>query len=366
MDKETAMSLDDYVTLGRSGLKVSRVCLGAMTFGEEWGFGADEAASRRLMDRFIERGGNFIDTANIYTGGHSEQIIGDHIGRDPAKRDRVVIATKFSGNMRRGDPNAGGASRKSILSNCEASLKRLQTDYIDLYWMHWEDPFTPIEETVAALNALVEAGKVRYVGFSDTHAWKVARAQTVAEFRGWAPLIALQVEYSLLERTVEGELIPMAQALGLGVTPWGPLRSGVLSGKYSRDNMKAESAGRAEWVARSANEHTFRVLDLLAEVARRRNTTPARVAIAWVLSRPGVTSPILGARTEAQLDDNLAAVDLELPSEDIALLEAATTPKLNFPTRFLDGAVSMAHPGMSVNGRRFDIHSRSASSEAKR
>lgn len=353
------MALNHYVTLGRSGLKVSPFCLGAMTFGQEWGFGTDEATSKRLMDRFIERGGNFIDTANIYTGGHSEKIIGDHIGCDAAKRDRVVIATKFGGNMHRGDPNGGGANRKSILAHCEASLRRLQTDYIDLYWLHWEDAFTPIEETIGALNALVQAGKVRYIGFSDTHAWKVARAQTFAELRGWAPLIALQIEYSLLERTVEGELIPMAQALGLGVTPWSPLRSGVLSGKYSRDNMKAESAGRADWVARNANEKTFQVLDVLKDVARQRETTPARAAIAWVASRPGVTSPILGVRTEAQLDDNLAAIDVKLLPEDIAALNAVTKPTLNFPTGFLAGALPASYPGMVVDGRSFAVHLRS-------
>jgi len=359
------MALNHYVTLGRSGLKVSPFCLGAMTFGQESGFGADEAPAGRLMDRFIERGGNFIDTANIYSGGHSEQIVGNHIGRDAAKRDRIVIATKFGGTMRRGDPNGGGANRKSIVSNCEASLRRLQTDYIDLYWMHWEDPFAPLEETIGTLNALVEAGKVRYIGFSDTHAWKVARAQTIAEFRGWAPLIGLQIEYSLLERTVEGELIPMAQALGLGVTPWSPLRSGVLSGKYSRDNMKAESAGRAEWVARNANERTFKVLDVLAEVARTRDTTPARAALAWVLSRSGVTSPILGARTEAQLDDNLAAIDVKLAPEDIAALDLVTKPALNFPTRLLRGVVPISYPGITVNGRDFELRARSGQKESR-
>ena len=359
------MALNHYVTLGRSGLKVSPLCLGAMTFGQEWGFGTDEATAARLMDRFIERGGNFIDTANIYTAGHSERIIGNHVGRDAAKRDRLVIATKFGGNMHSGDPNGGGANRKSIFANCEMSLRRLQTDYIDLYWMHWEDPFTPVEETIAALNALVEAGKIRYIGFSDTHAWKVARAQSVAEFRGWAPLIALQIEYSLLERTVEGELIPMAQALGLGVTPWSPLRSGVLSGKYSRNHMKAESAGRADWVARNANEHTFEVLDVLADVARKRETTPARAAIAWVSSRPGVTSPILGARTEAQLDDNLAAIDLKLAPEDIAALDAVTRPKLNFPSKFLTGAVPASYPGMMIDGRDFEVHSRAQQIESR-
>jgi aryl-alcohol dehydrogenase-like predicted oxidoreductase len=352
------MPLDHYVTLGRSGLRVSPFCLGAMTFGQEWGFGTNAATAGRLMDRFIEQGGNFIDTANIYTGGHSERIIGDHLGHDPAKRDRVVIATKFGGNMFKGDANGGGGNRKSILMHCEASLRRLRTDYIDLYWMHWEDPFTPIEETMAALNALVEAGKVRYIGISDTHAWKVARGQTVAEFRGWAPLVALQIEYSLLERTVEGELIPMAQALGLGITPWSPLRSGVLSGKYSRGNMNAESAGRADWIARNANEPTFKVLDVLKAVAERRETTMARAAIAWVLARPGVTSPILGARTEAQLDDNLAAIDVKLLPEDIAALDEATQPALDFATVFLAGAITASYPGMVVNGRGFGVNAR--------
>ena len=233
------MPLNHYVTLGRSGLRVSPDCLGAMTFGEEWGFGSDEKSSVAIIDHFLDAGGNFIDTANVYNRGHSEEIIGNHLGHDSAKRDRVVIATKFSANMHSGDPNGGGANRKSILAACEASLRRLKTDYIDLYWQHWEDPFTPVDETMRALDDLVAAGKVRYLGFSDTPAWKVAQAQVTAHFRNWAPLIALQIEYSLLERTVEGDLIPMARDLGLGVTPWSPLRSGVLSGKYSRNNMKA-------------------------------------------------------------------------------------------------------------------------------
>ncbi|HLY57659.1 MAG TPA: aldo/keto reductase, partial [Stellaceae bacterium] len=239
------MPLNHYVTLGRSGLCVSPFCLGTMTFGEEWGFGSDPKSSIAILDHYMDRGGNFIDTANIYNGGHSERILGEHFGRDPEKRQRAVIATKYSANLHPGDPNGGGARRKSIIAACDASLKRLQTDYIDLYWQHWDDLFTPVDEVMRALDDLVSSGKVRYIGFSDTPAWKVATAQVTAQFRGWAPLIALQIEYSLLERTVEGELIPMAQAMGLGVTPWSPLRSGVLSGKYSRNNMTAESAGRA-------------------------------------------------------------------------------------------------------------------------
>ena len=224
------MSLNHYVTLGRSGLRVSPLCLGAMTFGEDLGWGSSVEVSNAVMDRFLDRGGNFIDTANVYTLGHSEKIIGDHLGKDAAKRDRVVLATKFFGNLFSQDPNGGGAGRKSLLAACEESLRRLQTDYIDLYWMHCWDQHTPIEETIRALDDLVRAGKIRYIGFSDTPAWKVAQAQVTASFKGWSPVTALQIEYSLLERTVEGELMPMAMRARLGRDPvvapqeWGAQR----------------------------------------------------------------------------------------------------------------------------------------------
>jgi len=197
-------ALDDYVTMGRSGLRVSPLCLGTMTFGQEWGWGSTEQESDAILDRYLDRGGNFLDTANVYTFGHSEKIIGDHVGRVPSKRDRAVIATKFYANLSPGDPNGGGAGRKSLMAACHQSLRRLQTDYIDLYWMHAWDRNTPIEETMRALDDLVRAGKVRYIGFSDTPAWKLAEAQTIAAFRGYTPLVGLQIEYSLLERTVEG------------------------------------------------------------------------------------------------------------------------------------------------------------------
>src|SRR5262245_23894836 len=215
---ETIMPLNHYTTLAHYGRRVSPFCLWTITFGNEGGCRSDVDTSQHIMDRFIDKGGNLLDTANAYTRGHSEKIIGDHIGRHPARRDRVVIATKFVNNLYTGDPNGGGANRKSIMAACEQSLGRLQTDYIDLYWMHAWDKFTPIEETMRALDDLVAAGKVRYIGFSDTPAWKVAEAQTIAKFRGWTPLIALQIEYSLLERTVEGDLLPMAIEMGLGVT----------------------------------------------------------------------------------------------------------------------------------------------------
>ena len=344
------MSLTDYVTLGHSGLRVSPLCLGTMTFGEEWGWGATVAESEAILSRFLERGGNFVDTANGYTLGHSEQIIGDYFARDPGRRDRVVIATKFFTNLYPGDPNGGGAGRKSLVAACEQSLPRLQTHYIDLYWMHLWDRFTPIEETMRALDDLVRAGKVRYIGFSDTPAWKTAQAQSVAGFRGWSPLVALQIEYSLIERTVEGELIPMARELGLGVTPWSPLRGGVLSGKYTRANAGQVRADRGDRVTAFLNETTFAILDELARVAREIGATSAAVALAWVQSRPGIASTIIGARRLDQLDQNLAALDVTLTPEHIAALDRVSEPSLNFPTPFLRMAGSIMHAGATVNG----------------
>jgi aryl-alcohol dehydrogenase-like predicted oxidoreductase len=344
------MPLDHYVTLGTSGLRVSPFCLGGMTFGEDWGWGSGVAETEAIISRFLERGGNFIDTANGYTKGHSEKIIGDCIGRDAARRDRVVIATKFFVNLYAGDPNGGGASRKAIATSCEQSLRRLQTDYIDLYWMHSWDKFTPIEETMRALDDLVRSGKVRYIGFSDTPAWKVAQAQTIAQFRGWAPLIALQIEYSLIERTVEGELIPMALELGLGVTPWSPLRGGVLSGKYTRENAKTAKADRGERVTQYLDEHAFAIIDELARIATAHNTTAAAVALAWVQGRPGVASTIIGARRPDQLEQNLEALDLKLTADEIASLDRLSQPTLNFPAAFRKSANMFMHAGATVNG----------------
>src|ERR1700704_2101566 len=258
-DPGVDMPLDHYVTLGRSGLRVSPLCLGAMTFGEDLGWGSSVEESQQLIDRFIDLGGNFIDTANFYTKSHSEKIIGDHIGRHPARRDRLVIATKFSGNLYPGDPNGGGSGRKSLIAACENSLRRLQTDYIDLYWLHIWDANTPIEETMAALDDLVRAGKVRYIGVSDTPAWKIAEANLIAGFRGWSSFIGLQIEYSLLQRTVEQELVPMAREFGLGITPWSPLAGGALSGKYTRDNDGLHESDRGALLALA--DKTYDVVD---------------------------------------------------------------------------------------------------------
>lgn len=360
------MPLNHYVTLGRSGLRVSPLCLGGMTFGEDWGWGSSVKDTEAIIDRYVALGGNFIDTANAYTKGHSEKIIGDHIGRHRAKRDRIVLATKFLSNLYRGDPNGGGANRKTILEQCEQSLRRLQTDYIDLYWMHAWDASTPIDETLRALDDLVRAGKVRYIGFSDTPAWKVAEAQTMAAFRGWAPLIALQIEYSLLERTVEGELVPMARELGLGVTPWSPLKSGVLSGKYKRAAHGSHEAGRGAWATSALGDKTYDLLDEVGRIASELGTTVSRVAIAWVQGRPGVTSTIIGARTMQQLEDNLAALDVNLRGEDLKKLDAISKPKLNFPFDFIANGAQFIHGGTTINGRSAEPWPMSPASDGER
>jgi aryl-alcohol dehydrogenase-like predicted oxidoreductase len=343
------MPLNHFVTLGRSGLRVSPLCLGTMTFGLDWGWGSDVDTSRAIMDAYEAAGGNFIDTANIYTKGHSEKIIGDHIGKHAARRERFVIATKFVGNVHPGDPNAGGAGRKNIHASLNESLRRLQTDYVDLLWMHWNDRHTPIEETIRALDDLVRAGKVRYLGFSDTPSWRVAQAQTIAQFRGWSPLIALQIELSLLERTVEGELLPMAEAMGLGVTPWSPLKGGVLTGKYTRANAGKQEPGRGEWVTGSLTEQAFTIVDELVRVAKANSTTPSRVALAWTLSRPGVASPIIGARTMDQLRDNLGALDVHLSPADIAALDKVSAVRQAFPHDFLSFASTVSQGGTTIN-----------------
>jgi aryl-alcohol dehydrogenase-like predicted oxidoreductase len=360
------MPLNHFVTLGRSGLRVSPFCLGGMTFGEERGWGSSVAVSEEIIDRYLDCGGNFIDSANSYNRGHSEKIIGDHIGCHPARRDRIVIATKFSFSLYPGDPNAGGASRKSIVGACEESLRRLRTGYIDLYWMHYWDRFTPIDETMRALEDLVTAGKVRYLGFSDTPAWKVAQAQVTAVLQGRTPLIALQIAYSLLERTVEGELIPMARELGLGVTPYGALASGVLSGKYTRANAAQAEPRRGAMVTGALTEKTFHLIDIVNNVARQLETTPARVALAWVNSRPGVASTIIGARTMEQLEENLGALDLRLSPEHEAALGEASRPKLNFPAGFL--AVVGPHPygGTTINGQTFPLSPFAPKNDAER
>lgn len=340
-----------YRLLGRSGLRVSELCLGAMVFGDQrgsWGASREEASA--IVKRYAEAGGNFIDTANHYAGGESERIVGELIGPE---RDRWVLATKYTLSTDRDDPNAGGSHRKSLRRAIEASLRRLKTDYIDLYWVHIWDAFTPVEEVIRSLDDLVRSGKVLYVGISDTPAWMVSRAVTLAEERGLTPFTALQVPYSLVERTVERELLPAARGLDLAVTGWGPLGGGLLTGRYGSDRERptdsrlASIGGTHE--ERTLSKRNLAVADAVNAVAEARGASTSQVAIAWVLAqqRRAVTIPIVGVRTEAQLSDNLAALDLDLEPSELDRLEETTQVTLGFPGDF--GGASLAY------GNTFDL-----------
>ena len=328
---------------------MSPLALGTMTFGDP-SWGADEETSTEILARYLDAGGNFVDTANAYMGGRSEEVLGRYLGKQPGLRDRLVLATKFALSMDPADPNNGGTGRKAIRHHVEESLRRLGTDYLDLYWQHNWDRHTPLEETMSTLDDLVRAGKVRYVGLSDTPAWAVTRMATLAEWRGWTPIAAIQVEYSLLERTAEGELFGAARELGLGVLPWSPLANGVLSGKYRRDNPMPAGSGRGMFVARHLNERTWALLDALRRIAGELGTTVAAAALAWVRQQAPVTATVLGARTVAQLDADLASLEVTLGAGQLAELDALTTPDLNFPHAFLQNFGFPAQQGTtSIN-----------------
>lgn len=317
-----------YKLLGKSGLRVSELALGTMTFGEEWGWGASKAESRQIFDAFAEAGGNFIDTANRYTEGTSEKYVGEFIA---AERERFVLATKYTLFMRRDDPNASGNQRKNMVQALEASLKRLNTDYIDLYWVHAWDFMTPVEEVMRALDDMVRAGKILYVGISDAPAWVISRANTLAELRGWSRFIGLQLQYSLLERTIEREHLPMARALDIGVTAWGALGSGVLTGKYNKD----ESAeGRAKMWGRTG-EKNLAIAEEVVKIAEDIGRPPSQVALNWVRQQPGVIIPIIGAKTVAQVQDNLGCLEFTLSEAHLARLNEISQIELGFPHDFL-------------------------------
>lgn len=313
-----------YKLLGRSGLKVSELALGAMTFGTETGIGVDKDESRKVYDRFREAGGNFIDTANVYNRGTSETFLGEFMAED---RERVVLATKYTGPMRGRDINAAGNSRKNMMQSVEESLKRLKTDYIDLYWAHAWDPLTPVEELMRGLDDLVRQGKVLYIGISDTPAWVVSRANTLSELRGWTSFVGLQVRYSLIDRTVERELLPMSRALDLAVTPWGIVGSGVLSGKYN-DNPDAEGRARMRG---QIDDRSLTIAGEVVEVAREIGATPTQVAIAWLRQAPALVIPLVGARTVEQLEENLGCLDITLTDQQVERLNAISAVEPGFP-----------------------------------
>ena len=332
-------ALTDYRLLGRSGLRVSPLALGTMTFGSDWGWGADAEEARRIFDVYVDRGGNLVDTSVNYTDGTSERMVGRFA---EAKRERLVLATKFTMARHPGDPNSGGNHRLNIVRSVEQSLRQLDTDRIELLYLHGWDTTTRPDEVMRALDDLVRSGKIVYLGVCNTPAWRVAEMRTLADLRGWAPLVALQIEYSLLERTVEHELIPMAATLGLGVLPWSPLGGGVLTGKYGRDDLSDENAAdvsptRKGVIASSGhlNGRSLDIADVVADVAREVGASPSQVAIAWTLANPAVVSPIIGARTLAQAEDNLGALDVALAPDHLARLDAASAPAPTFPDRFM-------------------------------
>lgn len=324
-----------YQRLGSSGLRVSELCLGTMTFGEDWGWGASEAESRRIFDAFVEAGGNFIDTANFYTQGTAETLVGRFVA---GARDRFVLSTKYTLYQRRGDPNAGGNHRKSLAQAIEGSLRRLNTDYIDVYWVHAWDGLTPIEEVLRALDDAVRAGQVLYAGISDTPAWVIAQANTIAALRGLTPFCALQAPYNLLERELEADLLPMAQAFGINALAWGPLSSGKLSGKHSGDApAESKRMRRAE-----LSERETAVIAVVQRIAAEVGRSPAQVAINWIRQRPQHPRiiPILGARTEAQIRDNLGCLEWALTPEQIAQLDEVSAIPLWFPHDFLQAPMA--------------------------
>jgi aryl-alcohol dehydrogenase-like predicted oxidoreductase len=335
--------MSTYHLLGRSGLRVSPLALGTMTFGAE-GWGSDEDTSRAIFQRYLDWGGNFVDTAINYAQGRSEELVGKFIA-ETNSRDRVVLATKFSGVTDPTDPNGYGNGRKNILTAVETSLRRLGTDHIDLYWLHFWDTLTPVEEVMSTFDTLVRSGKVRAIGLSDVPAWYTAKAQTLAAWRGWEPVAALQLEYSLVERNIEREHVPAAQDLGIGVVPWSPLAGGFLTGKYTRVGDGLAGEGRYSSTERFAmfrrSDRAWDIVDQLVKAADEAGCTPAQAALNWVAGRPGITSTIIGATSLRQLEDNLAALDVELPHDQ---LTEASKPELHHPYNLFDPEIRSRLP----------------------
>lgn len=314
-----------YKLLGRSGLRVSELCLGTMTFGNDWGWGAEKDESKKMFDLFAEAGGNFIDTSNNYTNGTSEKFIGEFMQND---RDHFVIATKYTLTERKSDPNFGGNHRKNMMRSVEGSLKRLGADFIDLLYLHMWDYVTPVEEVMRAMDDLVRSGKVLYVGVSDTPAWVVSQANMLADLRGWSRFVALQAPYSLADRALERDLIPMAEANDMAVLAWGVLEGGELTGKY---NVPSDEPKRST----DTSERIKKVASMLMEVAKEIGHTPSQVAINWVRQGSQHIIPILGSRSDKHLKDNLGCLDFSLTDEQIRRLNESSPIELGFPHSFL-------------------------------
>ena len=334
-----------YKLLGKSGLRVSEMCLGTMGFGQEWKWGADYEASKAIYDAYREAGGNFIDTANRYTEGTSERWLGEFMATE---RHHVVLATKYSLRDGAGDPNFAGNHRKNLMRSVEDSLRRLNTDFIDLLWLHAWDGLTPVEEVMRALDDLVAQGKVHYLGISDTPAWIVSQANTLAELRGWTRFVALQVEYSLVQRTPERDLMPMAKAFEMAVTPWAPLAGGALTGKYLRGE-----AGRLPENSTRRGDRATNIAQEVVDIAHSLGVSPAQVAIRWVMQQGPMHIPIVGATKPAQLVDCLGAVNISLPEEALQRLREISAIEMGFPHDFLvqPGVIDVLYGGAEVHSR---------------
>lgn len=324
-----------YRLLGASGLRVSELCLGTMTFGEDWAFGASAQASRAMFDAFCDAGGTFVDTANTYTYGTSERLVGEFVASD---RDHFVVSTKYSLSTRPDDPHGGANSRKTMIRSLEDSLRQLQTDFVDLFWVHAWDGGTPIQEVVRALDDLVRAGKVRYVGVSNTPAWVVAQGMMLAELRGWSSFVGLQTEYSLIERTSDRDLLPMARALGLGVLAWAPLGGGILTGKYvlDGDSVSVGDTLRGAWLnGERLTRESLGIATELVKVAADVGRPPAQVALSWLRQQPDHVIPIVSGRSLEQLTQNLGCLDFELDATHQQSLDTTSRPSLGMPHRLL-------------------------------
>lgn len=324
-----------YKLLGKSGLRVSELCLGAMTFGEDWGWGSSKDESRKVYETYIEAGGNFIDTANKYTDGTSEKYVGEFIA---PHRGKIVLATKYTLSMNPTDPNASGNQRKNMMQSVEASLKRLNTDYIDLLWVHAWDQLTPLEEVMRSLDDLVSSGKVFYVGLSDAPAWIVSQANTMADLRGWSSFIGIQIRYNLLDRTAERDLFPMAKAFDIGVTAWSPLAGGVLTGKYSQKSDEPKRYDPdGDYGKTMLTAQNISTAEKVREIAGTTGRSPSQLALRWLLQQNerGVIIPIIGARDIAQLENNLGCLDFELEDQALDQLDSISRIELGFPHDFL-------------------------------
>jgi len=338
-----------YRHLGSSGVRVSEICLGTMSFGDQWGFGSDLETSHTVLNTFAEAGGNFLDTANKYHGGQTEEIVGEFIARD---RDYWVLATKYTLSMRSEDPNASGNSRKNMMRSVESSLRRLKTDYIDLLWVHAWDFCSGVDEVMRGLDDLVRQGKVGYVGISDAPAWVVAHANTVADLRGWSRFVGLQVQWSLCERTVERELVPMARAFDIGITPWGPLHAGVLTGKYTRGEGPGDSK-RAVFNKGRLTERNLEIARAVDAIADELGVSSAQVAIAWLRGQGADVFPITGARKPEQIKDVLGATEVTLSEEQMTRLHEVSKIELGFPHDFISsGAREIVY---GTVGARIDL-----------